>query len=520
MSGRCLRVYALIIFLLVLRGGYAEDATKSAAKTGIAASPTITVAGATLTLDQAIDIVLKKNLTLQSARYDVIMSDTGYEAYKKKYSPTLNLEGGYINQTLPPSGSTMFTGTKLYQYDVAASISKAFSSGTRISAGIQEAFFDANDPAFPPYKPQGDPGYNKPALFVSIQQELLKNSFGYTDRLREDILKNSAKMQRAAIVDQLSGLVVSVLADYWTVTVQRSAVENARIELDADRQVRDIIARNARYGLAESYDLNQFNALVAGAETKLEIATQRYRDAVRKLLRTVNMPVDTEVTGVTELVDTLPELDRDVALKAAFLKRVDYRNSLLYLENAKRELSLEENNALPSLTVSMGLNTIGQQEDFPSAFTDAASAKYPAWQARAKLSYPLDDTEQKANLRNAQLKLKQANLNLDNIKLEVRDDVLSRLEQVRLQHTVLTKARIARVESEQYYQKVLVKFRQGKVTSLAMRTALEAMAQSRQQALESLVLYNVTLLQYDLAKNEIFERYHVDVEKYISEAKE
>ena len=38
-----------------------------------------------------------------------------------------------------------------------------------------------------------------------------------------------------------------------------------------------------------------------------------------------------------------------------------------------------------------------------------------------------------------------------------------------------------------------------KVTSLAMRTALEAMAQSRQQAL-GLVLYNVTLLQYDLAK--------------------
>ena len=34
--------------------------------------------------------------------------------------------------------------------------------------------------------------------------------------------------------------------------------------------------------MAESYDLNQYNALVASAETRLEMAEQEYRDAVRK----------------------------------------------------------------------------------------------------------------------------------------------------------------------------------------------------------------------------------------------
>ena len=104
-------------------------------------------------------------------------------------------------------------------------------------------------------------------------------------------------MRRALTINMLSGLVVEALTDYWNVTVQKSSIENAKRELDSTRQVRDIIARNVRYGLHDAYDLNQYNALVAGAETKLARSDQRYRDAVRKLFRTLNVSPDTRVEG-------------------------------------------------------------------------------------------------------------------------------------------------------------------------------------------------------------------------------
>jgi outer membrane protein TolC len=151
---------------------------------------------------------------------------------------------------------------------------------------------------------------------------------------------------------------------------------------------------------------------------------------------------------------------------------------------------------------------------------DTAAAEYPGWNVRLKASYPLDDTEQKAFLRNAYLKTKQAELTVDNMKMEIRDEVLSRMERVRMQHVMLAKAKTVRSESELYYQKILVRFGQGKAKSLDMRNALDSMVQSRQQELEALVLYNVALLQFDLAKNEIFERYGVDVEKYLKMVKE
>ncbi|TAL32699.1 MAG: TolC family protein [Spirochaetes bacterium] len=476
--------------------------------------------GASFTIEQAIDLVLQNNLSLRAAKYDVIMSDSAEKRFDKKYAPTISAEGGYMWQKTPASGMSVFSGDKQYQWDAVASISKNFSSGTNLSAGVKEIYFDGNDPGIADFNIPKQPPLHKPALFVNLQQELLKNTFGVNDRAQAGILKNTTTMQRLAIIDQLAGLVVTTLVDYWNVSLQRSAADNARLELESNTQVRNIIAQNFAYGLAEGYDLNQFNALVAGAESKLDMARQSYKEAVRKLLRTLNMPPDTKVKGVTDLVETLPELDPDAGVKTAFIKRVDYRNALMQLDSAKKELSIQENGMLPSLTLSFGGTTLGQQESIARAYGDTVTGDYPGWNVRLKMSYPLGDSEAETNLRNAYLKIKQSELAVANLKLEVRDDVYSKYDMVKLQHGVLGKSRLMRNESEAYYQQIMVKFRQGKVKSLDIKTALDTVVAARQRELEALITYNVALLRLDLSKNEIFERYNVDVEKYIKQVKE
>jgi len=161
-------------------------------------SATITIAGQVITLERAIDLVLRNNLTLKSAKYNVIMSDSDFERFNGKFAPSLNLEGGYANQKSPPTGMSAITGDKQYQYDATASISKLFSSGTTISAGVKEVFFDANDPGIPAFGIDKEPAYHKPSLFVSLQQELLRNAFGRGDRLQKEMLNSAAQMQRGA----------------------------------------------------------------------------------------------------------------------------------------------------------------------------------------------------------------------------------------------------------------------------------------------------------------------------------
>ncbi|MCS6983738.1 MAG: TolC family protein [Leptospiraceae bacterium] len=501
----------LLLLLFTFPTGFLSSQTQE---------PAIIIEGVRFRLEDAIDYVMRHNLTLQSAKYDVIMSDTPLRRFEKKFAPQLSTEGKYTRVTNPVNLQTAF-GNESQQAELSLSLTKIFSTGTMLTAGVRDTFFEVlNAPGFGTtfFTIRPDPPFHRPALFFSIQQELLKNAFGYTDRKQRELLRNATLSQRAATINLLSQVVVQVLIDYWQVTIRSSALENAILEENSTRNVRNIIANNTRLGLAESFELNQYNALLENAISKRKLAEQQLIDAQRKMLRSINMPPDTKIEGVTELVETLPaNLDPEEALKAAFQKRVDYQNAKNELERAKLQLEIEENNALPSLTASFSLTTQGQNQEFFPAFRTTFTLDYPVWSVGLKMTYPLWDEEIKTNLRNARFAITQARMRLENLTKEITDEIYSRLETVKLLHQVLSNSQKAAREAQLYYERLLARARQGKFNSVIVKQALDNLILLKQKELEARVNYNIALLQLDLAKNEIFERYNVNVEKYLKD---
>lgn len=499
--------------------------TEQSAKTEVANEAravdeaSFTIGGVRLTIQDAINIVLEKNLTLQAAKYDVVMSDTTARKLSKKYAPVITAEGQHLNFSEAP----LAANSKGYQYNAAIGIQKLFATGTTVGGGYryQQLHNEAGTTSFAGMNfptPASTNTFN--GYFINVQQELLKNAFGYADRKLDKIAAKQAESQRAYTINLLSGLVVQALTDYWQVTIQKSALENAKLEEKSNRQVRAIVARNVGYGLGESYELNNYNARVANSVAKVAMTEQSLRNATRKLLRTINMPPDTQIEGLTNLVDTLPDLDPNAALKAAFEKRVDFKNARNELEIAEMQRDLYDNQALPSLNayfnlVSQGTNQFIMFPGFPSA----GSLQSPQWQVGVKASYPLWDEEVKVNQRNANMQLTQARIKLQNLEQEIRDEVLTRLENVRLAYEIFQNSRTSRKESEAFYNRMLARTRTGKLNFQLVGQALENMVANRQRELEALVNYNIALLQFDLAKNEIFERYKVDVERILERVK-
>lgn len=476
------------------------------------------IGGVNLSIQDAIGIVLEKNLTLQAAKYDVVMSDTAARKLEKKYAPVLNAEGQHLGFSDAP-----FAGnSRGYQYNGYAGISKLFATGTTVGGGYRYQQLHSEATAttfgFPIAQPATTSTFH--GYFINVQQELLKNSFGYADRKMEKIANKQAEGQRAYTVNLLSGLVVQALTDYWQVTIQKFALENAKLEEKSNRQVRAIVARNVSYGLGETYDLNNYNARVANSQAKVAMTEQSLKNATRKLLRTVNMPVDTKIEGITNLVDVLPNLDANTALKAAMEKRVDFKNAKIELEVAELQTDLYGNQALPSLSAYFNLVSNGTNQfiQFPG-FAAAGSLQSPQWQVGVKASYPLWDEEVKVNQRNANMQLAQARVKLANAEQEIRDEVMTRLENVRLTHEIFQTSRTSRKESEAFYSRMLARTRTGKLNFQLVGQALENMVANRQRELEALVNFNIALLQFDLSKNEIFERYNVDVEKILAKVK-
>ena len=106
--------------------------------------------------------------------------------------------------------------------DATVSLAKRFSSGTTLAVGSSLEKGDVL------YESGSDSArYQRPVVFASLQQDLLKNSFGFDQRRQESILKNASSMQREAMLYQLSLLVVKVIVDYWDLVLCQNEVFNA-----------------------------------------------------------------------------------------------------------------------------------------------------------------------------------------------------------------------------------------------------------------------------------------------------
>lgn len=465
-----------------------------------------------VTLAQAIKIAIDNNQDILMGKYDVAMTDSDSERYKTKYSPFFNAEAG-LGAYKYPEMTHFSTGEKKKAVDVSASIAKMFSSGTTVAAGIQQTYNNTKWPA-PNLMNNPEKSHN-PVIFATVQQELLKNGFGYTDRKEQKLLNNAALMQKDAIIYNLSLVVVGVIVDYWNVIVNKTQMDNARLMLQETKRVRNIISANVRLGLSEKFELNLWNSLVSSSEAMLANGEQEYRDSLRKFLRLVNL--DEKITMQEKAIFSavLPKINEEEALKAAYEKRVDYKNALRSMENSRLKLKIAENNALPSLTGEITVASMDYNTEMGKSYSNTVTGENPSIEARIKMTYPLDNRDQKINERNARWSVEQSNHEVDKYKRIVKDDVVSKIEKIRTNYNLYQKSKETRVEAETYYRSMLVSLRRGRFTAAAARDALDTLIGSRERELSMLVYYNASLLEFEVAKNELFETYDIDVESYI-----
>lgn len=478
--------------------------------------PALMLGSLKITLGQAIEWAVKQNFDLLSVSYDVAMVDTMYNQFQKKFAPVLSVEGGasYMHSIPSMKGTA---GIDVTQVKLGANIYKNFSSGTTLIAGLNHEYdnFDRSKSSSLFSSMYGPANPHKPSVFVSIQQELLKNAFGYNDRKTEQILKNVTKMQKEGMILKLSLVVVQVIGEYWTVVMNKVSLENADLQVRETRKVRDITARNAAYGLADDFTLNFYNALLAGAEARITMARQKYHQSLRSFLTTINVDENTDVTGTAVFSDRYPAINIEEALKNAYARRADYQNAILSLENAKMGVQIATNGQLPSLVAEINGILKGEHPRLVSSYGNIGSFKYPAMEGKLKLMYPIADRDVATRARNARFQFRQAEIQLDKYRRNVKDDIMNATENIDSMYKLYQKSTEGRRQSELFYNGMLKNLKMGKLSASIVKNGLDALVQSREMELQALVGYNIALLMFDVARNELFNKYKIDVDKYI-----
>ena len=463
--------------------------------------------GNIITLEDYIKLLLEKNHDVKSASYELLMTDSDYQKFKVKYAVYLNAAATYTKTKNPPALEAK-SGKEVTTYDLSASATKTFETGTTLSTGISHQKGHVENMPYGNTTVTSD--YNLPVLFVSLQQELLKNSFGKSDRSTEKMLQNAGEIKKAGTEYQLSNVILSAIIDYWNFVVAKSDYDNSKIKHDETIKVRNIVATNVNLGLAERFDLNYYNALVANAEASMAVSNQTYKESVRTLLAALNQDVDEAKMGNVVLCEAPPSFKEEDYLSIALAQRYDYISAKLSVENAKLQMGIYENSEAPSLKAGVTVKSTAMDE-FSPAYSDAFSVKYPTVEAGLTMSYPLGDTEQKTNLRDSKYKYEQAKIALQKNEKDVRNDVKNKIENVEAAYNVMKAMERARIQSEEYYRLLLANLRRGRFSAITVKTALDARTDSRQAALRAKVNYNVALIQLEIASNNLLKKFGVKV---------
>jgi len=483
-----------------------------------------------LSLKDAVKKVIDTNATVQNAKFEILKADTPIYKNESKFTWKIIAEAAKSEVKLPYNQNNFLSGTKLQTDKLSAGIEKQFSSGTYFLAEVSTIRFDANALENPLTTPAafaflGVKPLHTGAVSVKLSQELLKYSFGRTEKTKEQILRTQSAIQQDTLIFQLTQLVTQTLVEYWSLSIADSAVLTYERLLENAKSIRNLTARKQAIGTAERFEQSQWNSVVANVESQVERTKLDRNDAKRRLQRILGVDSETEVNGVTDLVEVIPEINLEADIKYALENRIDLKNLKRQKELARLGLSVAEDEDMPSVKISGTASSRAQSLLSPQDnyylgnYNGIRSWKYPEYRADITLSYPLWDQGVKTTIRDSQINIKEITDQEAALTREIEDELRTRYEAIKSSYSVLLTAKRTEEETKKFYDGLVAKFIQGRYSALAVKNALDAFTQAQLVGFQAKVNFNINLLRYDLAKNYLFEKYDIDVYKVLDELK-
>lgn len=479
-----------------------------------------------LTMEETVRLVLDNNNAVRLQQLEILQADTELARDLAQYAPTIGAAYEGMESREKPTPSTLFSGDRMTTDRYSAYINKLFRTGTYFQVEVSDSRFDSN--AGENIALQGtdlarisQPPLHTGALSIMIRQELLRNSFGYSQRRMNQIARNNARILRQDLEYQLTSLVVRAMVDYWELSIAEENLRTAELLLNSTRNIRNITIQKRNIGLAETFEINQWNALLAQAETAVDNARLERDSKRRQLLRTMNLDPDLELTGATDLRTTRPtDVNLQADIELALESRPDLRNVRLQMQNAKMMSEVAENNRLPSVTLggSYSSRDIGRRAE--TAFHHVPRGTYPESSVEFRVEYPLWDEGRRVDSRNARIAMRQLAIQEEEMERQVSDEIRDGFDRINVSFEGLQRAERAVQQSQAFYNGLIVRYRQGRFTAEAIKNALDALIQSRQGLTQARINYNISLIRYDLTRNYVFDRYGIDIDETLDRIKQ
>jgi outer membrane protein TolC len=456
-----------------------------------------------LTLEQAIQIALEKNLDLQSAKMNPLLQDYTLRGFRAAFNPRFTGSYSY-NNSKRTSENTLEGVTRTTS--ASQSYNTGMSQTLRWYGMSYQASFNNSRGTNNAVTTRINPNFNS-SLSASFSMPLLTG-------FRMDSNRNNlrtAPIQREIVDIQLQQTIettkTSVRNAYWSLRQAIEQIEIAKLSLEmANRSLNDTRTR-VEIGTVAQIETAQPELTVANSEQTLLNAQIAWRNAEIALKRFLVSGIEDELYKSTINPVDLPTatppqaIDIPAAIKTALSQRSDVAVTERNLQIAQLNMDITKNALLPSLGLSAGYSAVGSGGNIfqngvlvtPGGYSDAlraiAGLDTPTLNLGFQFSYPLGMAQAKASYARAQIQLDQQRLTGKAQELTIQTDVTRLALNVENTYRQYEAARKAREVAERSLEAELTRFDVGLSNNFQVASQQQAVTSQRLQELSRLIAY-------------------------------
>jgi outer membrane protein TolC len=464
-----------------------------------------------LTLEQAMEIALEKNLDLKAARLTPQGVDYQLQAARAAFNPRIAGTYGYNNQS-QPNNSTVLDPNLRAVNNINQTFNSSINQALPWHGATYGVSFNNGRRATNSSQAPRNPSFNS-SVSANFSLPLLA---GFrTDNTRNTLKTTTIQRQIADVqlTTTIENTKASVRTAYWNLKQAIEQIEIQQRALDLANRLYQDNRIKVEIGTMAPIDTVQSEAQVASAEQALLQARVSWQTAELNLKRLLaNGPQDEVYKGTInpteQPVPTVQSVDIPTAVQTALEQRTDLVQSRKNLEISQLNLEVSRDETKPDLAfnTSYQLQGLGgpltsQGVTTPGGYLDALdqirAVDNPTWNMNFQFAYPLGQRAAKANLARALLQLEQSQAQLQAQELQVSAGVTNAGLAVENTYKQFLAAQKNREAQERNAEAEQTRFDVGMSTNYNVVQAQNNLTTARLSELQAIIRYLNAIAEFD-----------------------
>jgi outer membrane protein TolC len=466
-----------------------------------------------LSLQDCVARCLENNFKIKTEGYGPAISAMDILKAESNFDAVFFTEANYDKKDQPPAASVIANdlGSQSDQRTSSTGLSKLMPTGATLTGAYNLVRVDSSllDQA------QIDSVYSSNFL-VELRQPLLKGFGVDYNRAVIDSSKNKQKIAQYRYRQTVRDVLFDMEKAYWQLVQARRNVVIQRTLVQQTEETYKYLKQREDYDVY-SVQITRVSSLLGTRVAQYIQVKNQVRDAEDQLKSLMNDPginLGEDVEIIPTDFPTLGPLvmDRVSEVQAALECRSELEEAKLQIENARINVAVAKNQALPKFDMTFRYTLNGVSDNAGNSFDQMSTSNYQDYFVGLRFEYPIGNRGPRADLKKAVLQRDQAIAGLKQVIENVILEVDVAVRNLQTSYYQVPPSKEAAEAAEKNVEAIIARMTRMSPEYLDVQlSAQETLAGARRGLLGALVNYNIALVQLEKAKDTLLHYDNVTI---------